>query len=1052
MAEKPTYEELERRVQELEKIESDLKLAEDRLKKIFDNTQDAIFIHDLEGKILDVNDKMCRMYGLSKEKALELTIEAVSSPKMKMEDLHDKWKKVLNGEKLLFEWEALRPKDESVFYVEVSIQKIEFHDEDVVLANVRDITQRKQIEEDLRKSEEQHRRLFETMSQGVIYQAADGTIISANPAAERILGLPVDQMCSKTSMDPHWRMIKEDGTAVPGDDHPTMIALRTGETVGPVIRGVFYPEKNTHVWLSITAIPLFQPGESKPFQAYATFEDITERKLAEEALRKSENLFRKVFEILPIGLWIADKNGKLLRGNPAGVAIWGAQPDVDQRGYGIFKARRLPSGEEIAPDDWALAHTVIKGETIVDELLEIDAFDGKKKIILNYTAPILDNSNQVEGAIVVNQDITERRQAEEALRQSEERYRELVENANSIILRMDKNGVVTFFNEFAQRFFGYKNEEIIGRNVVGTIVPVTDAAGKNLRDMIAEIGQYPERYDSNENENMRKDGSRVWITWTNKSLLDASGNVKEILCVGKDMTEFRQAQTALQESEERFRVLFRQNPDPLFIWRMDNSLFDANDAACLLLGYTRDELLGMTLADIQAPSIRGRRETIVEKAMTLSAFESRNLHKDGREIPVEVITAPIRLHGETYVLSATRDITDRKKTEQEQEKLQIQLLQAQKMESIGMLSGGLAHDFNNLLHAMGGNLELLDKKLSRDHPGKKRIKAIQKSMDRAAHLVKQMLLFSRKTGTTLQVMDLNREIRDVRNILQRSIPKMVKIELILEDNAWPINADPIQVEQVLLNLGANAADAMPGGGRLIIETANVTLDQDFVRTHTGAKTGKYVLMTVSDTGCGMDKETLQHIFDPFFTTKEAGKGTGLGLASVYGIVKAHDGYILCYSEAGNGTIFKIYWPAAESGEIEPVEKQAEQAVSQDASETILVVDDDDEIRDLTREILEDSGYKVLDAANGEQALNIFKEQSNEIDLVLMDLNMPGMGGRQCTREMISIDPSVKVLVASGYSAVGHGRQALEFGARDFISKPYQMREILAKIREVLDEE
>ncbi len=289
----------------------------------------------------------------------------------------------------------------------------------MVTSSVADILLLRHREEALRESEEKHRRLFETMAQGVVYHAADGTIISANPAAERILGLPFDQMRGKMPANTCWRLIKEDGSAFSEADHPTLVALRTGQTVGPVALGLFNPDKSSRIWLSITAIPLFQPGEAKPFQAYATFEDITERKRAEEALRKSENLFKKVFEILPIGLWIADKNGKLMQGNPAGVAIWGAEPNVDQERYRVFKARRLPSGEEIAPDDWALAHTVNKGETIVDELLEIDAFDGKKRIILNYTAPVLDEKGKIEAAIVVNQDITERKRAEEELRKSE---------------------------------------------------------------------------------------------------------------------------------------------------------------------------------------------------------------------------------------------------------------------------------------------------------------------------------------------------------------------------------------------------------------------------------------------------------------------------------------------------------------------------------------------------------------------------------------------------------------------------------------------------------
>ena len=417
--------------------------------------------------------------------------------------------------------------------------------------------------------------------------------------------------------------------------------------------------------------------------------------------------------------------------------------------------------------------------------------------------------------------------------------------------------------------------------------------------------------------------------------------------------------------------------------------------------------------------------------------------------PYIIEMAKRRLHVSARLIGL---LVEARQAEEEREKLHSQLLQAQKMESIGILAGGIAHDFDNLLHAMGGNLELLDCNKSDGHPDKKRLKTIQRSMDRATQLIQKLLLFSRKADIQREVLDLNREIRDAAKMLEPSIPRMISIELTLDENAWRVNADPIQVEQVLLNLGANAADAMPEGGRLIIETTNVTLDQNFIRTHTGARTGKYVLITVSDTGCGMDKEILQHIFDPFFTTKEVGKGTGLGLPSVYGIVKAHEGYVLCYSEPGQGTAFKIYWPAATS-KPDKDQKNIQPRPSFDGgSGTILVVDDDDEIRDLTREVLENSGYKVLSAESGEQALNIFKEKAQDIDLVLMDLNMPGMGGSRCTREMIRIDPSIRVLVASGYSAKGHGRDVLEFGAKGFIAKPFQMNQLLVKIRELLESE
>jgi PAS domain S-box-containing protein len=520
--------------------------------------------------------------------------------------------------------------------------------------------------------------------------------------------------------------------------------------------------------------------------------------------------------------------------------------------------------------------------------------------------------------------------------------------------------------------------------------------------------------------------------------------------------ELRSAKEEIEKSQERYFNLYDLAPVGYCTLSEQGMILEANLTAAVLLDTARSALVKQPISRFilkEDQDIYYQHRKKLFETGEIQEWELRLLKADGSVFWVHLTaTATQAKDGAPVCRVVISDITDRKRAEEERKKLQTQLFQAQKMESIGMLAGGIAHDFNNLLHAMGGNLQLLGKGKPDDHPDKKRIKTIQKSIDRAAHLVRQMLLFSRKADIQRQDLNLNREIRDVRNILERTVPKMISIELILDENARPINADPIQVEQVLLNLGANSADAMPDGGRLIIETANAALDQDFVRTHPGAKPGKYVLMTVSDTGTGMDKETLQHVFEPFFTTKEVGKGTGLGLPTVYGIVKAHGGNITCYSEPGQGTTFKIYWPAAEQGKIEPVEKQTVQAVSQDGTETILVVDDDDQIRELTSEVLEDSGYQVISASSGEQALEVFRKKYRDIDLVLMDLNMPGMGGSLCTRKMITLDPSVRVLVASGYSINGHGKAALEFGAKDFISKPFQPDQLRAKIRKVLDRE
>jgi CheY-like chemotaxis protein len=300
-------------------------------------------------------------------------------------------------------------------------------------------------------------------------------------------------------------------------------------------------------------------------------------------------------------------------------------------------------------------------------------------------------------------------------------------------------------------------------------------------------------------------------------------------------------------------------------------------------------------------------------------------------------------------------------------------------------------------------------------------------------------------------VNLNQEVEDAKRILERSIPKMIALELKLAREPWPLFADPVQIEQVLLNLVTNAVAAMPDGGKLMIETSNIVLDEDFVRVHSGSSAGQHVLLTVTDTGCGMDREVLDHIFDPFYTTKELGKGTGLGLASVYGIVQAHGGYIHCYSEPGLGTTFRIFWPAVDKEDACPVSKPQEHALH-GGSETILVVDDEPEIRELTQEALEALGYTVKNAANGEEALTVFQDHGRDIALVLLDLNMPGMGGYKCLQELLALDPAVKVVISSGYTANGHGKGVESSGAMGFISKPYQLKELAVMMRKVIDAE
>jgi CheY-like chemotaxis protein len=372
------------------------------------------------------------------------------------------------------------------------------------------------------------------------------------------------------------------------------------------------------------------------------------------------------------------------------------------------------------------------------------------------------------------------------------------------------------------------------------------------------------------------------------------------------------------------------------------------------------------------------------------------------------------------------------------------------MESLGTMAGGIAHDFNNLLTIILGYTDVLLESRMEGDPDREDLRRIRYAAGKGADLVKRILTFSRKTESRPLDLDLNQRIRQTQRFLQRTIPKMIDIDLILADDLARIHADPTQVDQILMNLAVNARDAMPEGGKLVIETANVVLDEEYAQTHFGAKTGEYVLLSMSDSGHGMDKETLDHIFEPFFTTKEAGKGTGLGLAVVYGIVTHHNGYITCNSEPGRGTTFKIYLPVAK------VETKPDVATSREipayGTETILLVDDEEFVRDLGKRILERSGYTVLTASNGKEALDAYKRKKEDISLVILDLIMPEMSGMQCLEELLQINPNTLVLIASGFAVDRQTKEAIETAAKGFLSKPYNVMQMPQLVREVLDTE
>jgi PAS domain S-box-containing protein len=501
---------------------------------------------------------------------------------------------------------------------------------------------------------------------------------------------------------------------------------------------------------------------------------------------------------------------------------------------------------------------------------------------------------------------------------------------------------------------------------------------------------------------------------------------------------------ALQESQERLNAIMDSIKTGILVIDAEtHRIADSNPAALEMIGVSRDRLLGSVCHEYICPTEKGK-YPITDLDRNVDSAEWILISASDEEIPILKTSNCVILGGKEHIVESFIDTTERKQ-------LQTQLQQAQKMEAIGTLAGGIAHDFNNLLQAILGYTQMLLFDRKKEDPGFADLKGIEKAGLRASELTQQLLTFSRKVESQLRPVDINQEIIQVEKLLKRTIPKMIDIELNLNDTLKIINADPTQMEQVLMNLAVNARDAMPDGGKLIIGTDNLVLNEEFCRINIGAVPGTYVMLAVSDTGHGMDRETLEHIFEPFYTTKEIGKGTGLGLAMVYGIVKNHSGYITCNSEAGSGTIFKIYLPIIEEATDEELGDEPE-AMPEGGTETILLVDDESYIRDLGKRMLPRFGYTVLTAVDGESALALYREKKGRISLVILDLSMPRMGGERCLEELLRTDPGAKVIIASGYAVDEPKAKVMKAGACGFVGKPYEMKKLLKVIREVIDTE
>ena len=626
------------------------------------------------------------------------------------------------------------------------------------------------------------------------------------------------------------------------------------------------------------------------------------------------------------------------------------------------------------------------------------------------------------------------------LRESEERYRIYFENVSDVIFSLDPDLRIINISPSVKRILGYTSEEMIGKPIQDLNVLKPDSLEKAFSDIMKVLSG--ERIPFSQYEFISKDGTRKFGE-VSSSPLTRDGKVVAMVSVARDVTERKRFEDALKRSEEKYRIVLEANPDPVVVYGIEGKVVYFNPAFTHLFGWTLEDCLGKKMDFFVPEDAWPKTKMMIEKVLSgenFSGIETRRYTKEGNIIPVSISGAIYRDENGEPMGSVInlRDIS-------EQKELEIQLQQAQKLEAIGTLAGGIAHDFNNLLMGIQGCTSLMFLDIDSNHPNFEYLNRIENYIKNAASLTKQLLGFARKGKYEIKLTDINDIVNKSAEMFGRA-KKEITIHEKCQPDIWTVEVDQFQIEQVLLNLYVNAWQAMSGTGELYLQTENIILNDKDVKPY-GKTPGKYVKISVKDTGMGIDAAIQHKIFDPFFTTKEISRGTGLGLASAYGIIKNHGGIINSNSKKGQGATFNIFLPASEKKIFK--EKMIQKEILK-GSETILLVDDEDMIIDIGRDLLEKLGYEVLTAKTGMEAVEIYKTNRKRIDIVILDMVMPKMGGGDTYEKLRDIEPGVKVLLSSGYSIDGQASKILSRGCDGFIQKPFDLKSLSLEIRKILD--
>ncbi|MFW6097194.1 MAG: PAS domain S-box protein, partial [Chloroflexota bacterium] len=1058
--------------------------------------------------------------------------------------------------------------------------------------------ERRQATESLRKSEVRYRTLFETMTQGVLYQDPEGRVIDINPAARRILGLGSDDKAPKDITHNDLNLVREDGAPFSPGDRPGRMAIRTGKPVYGQVMGLFVPQEKDYRWVVVDSIPQFRSGEDEPYQVYSTLEDITERKRAEQHNAQLASLVESSQDAI-IGV---DFEGTITSWNRGARQMFGYTP-----AEAIGQHLSIISPPEHRQEQMRVVDRIRRGENVENYSTVRLAKDGSRLYVSFSISPIHDSTGRPVALAGIARDVTAQKRAEARLRFQAQ----LLDSVDESVVAFDMHDRIVYWGKGAERRYGYTRQEAMGRTLrdLNLIPPQLSVEARQEQiKTVEESGAW-----RGEVRQQRKDGSHFWARISVSLVRDRHGNPAGFIGIDRDVTSQRQYERELEAiaavsdvvraaqstydiahgafeqldeyldvaacsvilneaGDKQFRVLYGNGPYALYegrvcdvsegvtgrvirkgetfisddpaadgvevvpplpegwtamclplvsssrnlgaLWLGRHTSFDEADVrliksvadilanaiqrarfferleeqafqvqrivdtvedGLLLLDGERRVLLanpsaaehltilapdgggdqipsswiGRRLTRLGAHSVQGllREKGGVEETVLVERKQERDALRPGsarREF--SVVSHPVVEEGRKrgWVLSL-REVT-------EERRVQEMVQQQERLAAVGQLAAGIAHDFNNVMSSIVLYAQILQRREDLDDKERRRLDVIYRQANHAIELIKQILDFSRRSVMERSAMDLVPFFKEMFRLFEHTLPETISHSLHYAASEYIVVADPTRLQQAITNLAINARDAMPDGGAFSVSLSRFDLSPDEIPPSPDMAPGSWLKIVVADDGVGMSEEMVQHAFEPFYTTKAPGKGTGLGLAQVYGIIRQHDGYIVLDSVAGEGATFAIYLPLLNSdppSREEPVPSFA-QAERARREATILVVEDEEWARVAVQDSLQALGYRVLSAADGRGALEIINSEGSGIDLVLSDMVMPEMGGLQLFDEIRARHPHVKMIIMSGYPLEDGGRSLLEQGIVDWISKPFSVNDLAQKVGEIID--